>query len=293
MFGAAAGDPANPAYTFAMKVTDPRRARMLLLDGDTARYAAQEAAGMTFLVPKVHPNDQKLAVALSTNGFLLVGRNREDVQKLGPYVVRTLPSRPLATDSAAVIDVPRSALGTVLKPRLEHAWQDAKAFLHLEDERMRKDRGGRAPDFGDPTAIIGAIDPIITRRIAVLGDLAELRIAIDVADDAAFVTTTMKPQGGAAKEWIDGMSLGDPAPLLALPATSALALVTRDGEAQRAAQLEELEKGVTSALGPRLKDEDKKRFHDVLADASKARGDTLALAISLDEPTGSLLRSKE
>jgi hypothetical protein len=290
MFGAAAGDPARPAFTFAMKVTDPRRARMLLVDGETARYAPQESPGMTFLVPKTHPQDQKLAVALSANGFLLVGYTRADVEKLGPYVARTLPSRPLATDTAAVIDVPRSALGTVLKPRLERAWQDAKAFLHLEDERMRKERGGRAPDFGDPSAIIAAVDPIITRRISVVGDLAALRITIDVADDAAFVTTTMKPQGGAAKEWIDGMTIGDATPLLSLPATSAFALVTRDAEPSRNAQIEELEKGMTSALGPRLKDEDKKRLHDVFADVSKARGDTLAVAVSLDEPTGSIVR---
>lgn len=290
MFGAAAGDPTSPAFTFAMKITDPRRARMLLVDGDTARFTPSEATGMTFLVPKVHPQDQKLAVALSDNGFLLVGKTRPDVEKLGPYVVRTLPSRPLAAEYAAVIDVPRSALGSVLRPRLERAWQDAKEFLHVEDERMRKERGGRAPDFGDPGAIVAAVDPIIGRRIAVVGDLASVRIAIDIADDAAVITTTMKPEGAAAKEWIDGMSVGDPAPLLSLPATSALALVTRDAESARTAQTDEIEKGITSALGPRLKEEDKKKLHDVLADAAKARGDTLAIAVSLDEPAGSLLR---
>ncbi|HVH47456.1 MAG TPA: hypothetical protein VM925_34210, partial [Labilithrix sp.] len=94
---------------------------------------------------------------------------------------------------------------------------------------------------------------------------------------------------GAARKWVDAMKLGDASAVLALPAVSALAFSTRDGEADREEQSKELEKGITTSLGPRLKEPGK--IHDVFESVRKARDESVALSLSIDEPTGLLVRA--
>ena len=293
IYGVVAGDPGNPSYLVAMKLLDLRKARGVLVDGDTARYATRDAGAMTELVAKGDRNELPVAVGLSPNGYIMLAKRSEDLGKLAPYVTRTLPKRPLPTEGALVFDVPRAALGSVMKPKLDELWASAKSFLLAQDERMRRDHGGRAPDFGDPKAIVGAADAWVTRRIGVVGDLEKMRIAVDVIDDGVSVVATMTPAagGGVASKWTDGMKVGDVAPLGALPATSAVALLLRDGEDDRAEQDRALEQAVTSALGPRLAEADAKKLHDVVEDVTKARGDVLTSALSWDEPQGLSLRA--
>ncbi len=269
MFGAAAGKPTDPAVVLAIKLNDPRHARAVLgerPDGGRVR---------------------KLATALSPNGYLLVGPREADLERLGPYVTRTLPARSAsAPASAAVLEIPRTALANVIAPALDALWKEGKAFLLAQDERMRAERG-RAPDFGDPAAIVATLDAIVGARLAIVSDLEKIRVALDVTDDAAVITATLRPLAsarGPSRQWVDGMVLGDLGPVLALPATSALALVTRDGEAERAEQGKALEKAIATSLGPRLKEPAK--IHEVVEAVTQARDVPLALAISADEPSG-------
>jgi hypothetical protein len=293
IYGVVAGDPASPSYLVAMKLLDLRKARAVLADGDTARYATRDAGAMTELVAKGQGNELPVAVGLSPNGYLLVARRSDDLGRLAPYVTRTLPKRPLPAEGALVFDVPHAALGTVMKPKLDDLWASAKSFLLDSDERMRRNHGGRAPDFGDPKAIVGAADGWVTRRIGVIGDLEKMRIAVDVIDDGVSIVSTMTPAagGGIATKWTDGMKVGDLAPLGALPATSAAALLTRDGEDDRAEQGHALEQAVTSAFGPRLAEGDAKKLHDVIEDVTKARGDVVTTAMAWDDPQGLTLRA--
>jgi hypothetical protein len=293
IYGVVAGDPTSPSYLVAMKLLDLRKARAVLADGDTARYGTRDAGAMTELVAKGQGNELPVAVGLSPNGYLLVARRSDDLARLAPYVTRTLPKRPLPTEGAVVFDVPRAALGTVMKPKLDELWASAKSFLLESDERMRRNHGGRAPDFGDPKAIIGVADGWVTRRLGVIGDLEKMRIAVDVIDDGVSIVSTMTPAagGGIATKWTDGMKVGDLAPLGALPATSAAALFMRDGEEDRAEQGHALEQAVTSALGPRLAEGDAKKLHDVIEDVTKARGDVVTTALAWDDPQGLTLRA--
>ena len=217
---------------------------------------------------------------------------RRNLARLAPHVTRTLPQRPVPAEGSLVLDVPRAALGSLVKPKLEQLWGVAKSFLVAEDERMRRNHGGRPPDFGDPKPIIGAADSWMTRHIAVVGNLEKMRVALDVVEDGLSVVTTMTPVagGGPAASWTGAMKTGDTAPLGTLPATSAVALMTRDSEEARAEQVRELETALASALGTRLADADAKKLHAVLEDATKARGDVLTSALVWDEPQGLLFR---
>lgn len=292
MYGAVAGDPARAGFVLAMKLSDLRKARGVLVDGDTARYATRDTGGMTELLPKGQGSPPSIVLAISPNGYLLLARRSEDLTTLGAYVTRTLPRRRLPEGGSIVLDVGRTALGSLVKPKLEELWSGAKGYLLAEDERMRRDHGGRAPDFGDPKAIVGAVDAWVSRRIAVFGDLEKMRVALDPAEDGISIVTTLTPAagGGVASKWTDAMKIGDLGPLGSLPAASAVALLVRDGEEERADQGRELEKTLTSSLGPRLAEGDAKKLHDVFDDFTKARGDVLTSALVWDEPQGLSLR---
>ncbi|MBX3189729.1 MAG: hypothetical protein KF819_22075 [Labilithrix sp.] len=296
LFGVVAGDPAAPGFALAMKLSDLRKARALLVDGDTARYSPREVAGLTELVPKGEEAPSKdaprLAIGVTKGSYLVVASNADELAKLGPYVTRTLPTRPLPEGGAIVVDVPRASIASVLKPKVEELWEGAKAYLLAEDARVRRDRG-RAPDFGDPAAIVAAVDAYAVERIAVLADLEKMRIDIDVVDDGVVIDARMVPlaSGGPARVWTDAMTTGDTAPIVSLPATSAVAALLRDGEAQRVEGLRGFEKGIASSLGARLAEADGKKLHDVVEGWIKAGPSTLSASLFWDEPRGLFLRA--
>lgn len=293
-FGVVAGDPADAGWAFAVRLHDVRRARGMMVDGETARFTARDVAGLTELLPKAAgpapPGPG--ALGITRGGFLIIARDSAELARLGPYASRTLPTRPLPAEGAAVIDVPRAAVDGRLRPSLERAWADAKQFLLATDETSRREHGGRAPDYGDPKAIVAAIDALVSRRLAVFGDLERLRVALDLGEDGAFLLATMTPRapGGPAAKWIDGMRTGDAADVLAMPAVSALAMTTRDTESERDEQAQELERTVTTSLGARLAEGDARRLHGVVLDWTKARGETVGFALDWDEPRGLFLR---
>lgn len=290
-FGVVAGDPASPSVLFAVKLADLRKMRSTLVNGETARYASRDAGGMTELIAKGSNTPAPLALGISPSGYLLIARTSEELGRLGPYVSRTLPKRPLPAEGAIVIDVPKAALAALVKPKLEALWAGLQTWLLGEDDRMRRTRG-RAPDFGDPKAIVAALDGWVTRRIAIVADLEKLRVAVDFGDDGVSILATMTPNaaGGVAATWTDAMKLGDTAPLAVLPRASAVALLLRDDENDRADQAREAESLVTRALGDRLADGDAKKLHDIGVDYTKARADVLGASLLWDDPQGLLVR---
>ena len=290
-YGVVAGDPASPSVLFAVKLADVRKMRSTLVDGDTARFSSRDAGGMTELIAKGSNNEAPLALGISPSGYLLIARTAEELGRLGPYVSRTLPKRPVPAEGAIVIDVPKAALGAILKPKLASLWAGLETWLLGEDEKMRRARG-RAPDFGDPKAIVAALDGWVTRHIAVVADLEKLRVAVDFGDDGVTILTTMTPSaaGGVAAKWTDAMKLGDTAPLAALPSNAAVALLLRDDESDRADQAKETETLVTGALGERLAQADAKKLHEIGVDYTKGRADVLSAALLWDDPQGLLVR---
>ncbi len=288
--GTVVGDPAAPRYLLALKLADPRKTRARLVEGDAARFASRDAGNAVELLAK-RGGPSLVALGLSPNGYLLVAGASADLERLGPYVTRSL-SRMVSSDAIAV-DIPRAALGSLVTSQLGGLWAKAKAFLLAEDERMRRGHGGREPDHGDPKAIVAALDGWVTRRIAIVSDLEKVHIGIDVSNDGISFAGTMTPlaSGGAAAKWTDAMAVGDATPVANLPAASALALLTRDNEADRVDQAREVEKLVTGALGPRLSESAAKRLHTVMEDNGKARADLLTAAVLWDDPRGFVLRA--
>src|SRR5262249_53310766 len=140
-------------------------------------------------------------------------------------------------------------------PQLASLWSQAKAFLAKADARQRESHGGRAPDFGDPAAIVATLDGMVTARLATFGELDHARAAVDLGDSGVTMRATLTPSEGKgpARQWVDAMHVGDASPLLSLPSASQIAFAMRDSEGSRAQQAADLERAVVSALGERLK----------------------------------------
>jgi hypothetical protein len=251
---------AGTKIAIAMRLVDARRARSLLGD-----------AG-----PK-----KDFAFVLTEDGWAVVARTRSEIDALAPYLTKTLPARPVPA-GAIVIDVVGPALASVLGD----AWNRGKAYLEAQDARMRAERG-RAPDFGDPAAILRALDGIVRARLAVLGDVKRAHLVVDVDADGIIANGTIAKPTGEALAWAKAMSVGDASELRALPASAALAIAMRDDEASIRAQGESLRSFVTTAFRPK----DPAVLDRAVTLATKARGETSAVAVLLDEPQGAFLES--
>ena len=272
MYGIVAGDPADPAMLLAIRLVDVRKARTTLaIDAGAGEH------GMAVLPSR---RGATIVSALTESGWLLVGRRASDFD-LGAWLTR---ARPLTTEPVG-LDIPKSALAALL-PMLAARWKDGRQYLLAEDARMRAERG-RAPDFGDPAAIVGVLDRWIDRKLAILGDLDGIRVALDPTAAALVAVATLPPsKDGPSHAWLERMIVGDAAPVLALPSSALVALSTRDADAARQDQAAGLEDALKTALGPRLKDP--APLHEILAEATKARGDVAALAF---DEGGALLRA--
>jgi hypothetical protein len=289
-YGVLSDDPADPSWAVALKLVDPRRAKMIITD-DAGRFTAREGAGFTELVPRGDAGAPTNGLALTRSGYLVVTKSSADLPKLAGYVSRTLPAQKLP-EGGIIVDVSRRAIETVLAPKAESLWGVAKEWLHAQDAAGRRSHGGRAPDYGDPEAIVGVLDGAVASRITTLKDLDHVRFVFDIEDEDVVLSATLTPRagGGPASKWIDGMLVGDANDVLAMPSDSALALTTRDSEPTRAAQAAGFENALETSAGMRLGDAGVQRVKDLSADATKARGDVLGFALGWDEPRVTFLR---
>lgn len=282
------GGPGEASWAVAMKLVEPRKARILLVEAENARYQAKVERGMTILTSKGLP--LHAALGLGNGGWLIVARNPDDLLRLGPYVHRTLPTRPKGR-SSLLIEAPRAALSDPLKVSLSHLWTDFRTEKEKDDAKMREAHGGRAPDFGDPKAILEILDGRVQDYLAIIGDLESAKMAIDAGEDdvRALVTMTPAAGGGRATQMVKEMRPGDAAPLLDVAGDASIALFTRDDAEERKTSAKRIEDGIAKTLAERLPEADRKKLHGVLEGWSTSRGEWLTAAYVGGKPRGVLL----
>ena len=281
-----AGDPAAPSWVLAARLVEARRARPLY-EGTTAVLDAHDGgAGLVLLAERQDtralPPGRHEVVGIAPGGWVVIGQSAAALADLAPYATRTLPLRPPARESIT-FDVPPSALAGSLATAAARGWSDAERAMLEDDRALRAAHDGRAPDFGDPRAIVSALDGWTQRKIAALRDLRGAHVAIDVTDDdvSAVVTASPASQGGAASAMVAALRTGDSAPLARVPRGTELAILTRDDAAGRAGEAADLEGALVATLGPRLAAADARRVHAAFEDWTGARGDWATLALAL------------
>lgn len=278
------------AWALGLPLSDGARATRLLLDADVARYTARPVGGMRVLARKERPLDVAAALA---RGWLLLAHDEGDLERLGPYVYRTMPTLPPPSSSASlVLSAPQEALSGPLLRRLSSQWAEARASLLARDTEARARHGGRAPDFADPRAIVDALDAAVQRRISWVAQARSARLEIDAGDDDVHADVFVTPAAGDAGDGaLDAVRPGDTRPLAAAPRDALVALLVRDDPTSRAADAGDLAAALGHALGPRLGDDDARAMRAALADWARGRGDWVAAGLSWGDAHAGWLRT--
>jgi hypothetical protein len=279
-----AGAPTAPSWAIAARLVEERKARALY-EGEAARFDVQPAGeGISLLVPKGRTLGRGPVAAIAQGGWFVLARSADDLAALAPYATRTLPVASPADgtrDEAISIDVPKEALAGPIAAALAQSWSAAENQMLADDRALRDQHGGRAPDFGDPRAIVKSLDDSIQKKLAVLGDLAGVHVGVLVGDDDVRAVIAGDPASiaGAAASLASSFAPGDLAPVLALRRDVAGVLFERQDRAGRTADSARFEASLASALGARLTPPDEKRLHTAIDDWTKSRGDWSTLAV--------------
>jgi hypothetical protein len=281
------------AWALALPLSDGARAASQLLAGDASRYTSRTEGNLRVISRVGGP--LPAAVALVPGGrWLLVARDEAALLALGPYTYRTLPTKPPPSSSAfAVAVAPRSALGGPIAAALLSQWLAAKGWLTARDEEERARHGGRAPDFGDPRAILDAADAAIRARVNLLSEARDARLELDVAEDRVRADLAVAPADAeaGASGLADSMHPGDALPLARAPSDSVVAVLLRDDAAARAEGARDLAALLARVIGERLKPDDERAMRVALDDWARGRGDWVTAAIPWGETRGMFVRT--
>jgi len=227
----------------------------------------------------------RLAVGLA-RGFLLVASSEAELGRLAPYAWRTMPTLPAPASPAAVV---ASLEHEALAAHATSAWEHARAFLSERDREQRARHGGRAPDFGDPKAIVDAADVVVKRRAAFLAGAREASFTLEASNDSLVADLEIAPGDDAGP--LSALSPGDVRPLAEAPADAVLSLLVRDPIAVRADDAVEIAATLAHALGSRESEEDSRAIGSAIDAWAKGRGDWLEVSLTASQARAARLTS--
>jgi hypothetical protein len=215
-----------------------------------------------------------------SGNYLVLASSNKALARSAPFVTRTLPKRAMPEDDL-VATIGHKALAGPVKARLDQLWKAWKKDREAEDVTMRKQHGGSAPDFGDPTQALADIESKTDRFFSILGDLEDAQLALHIQDAAYRATLSMKASSrtGPAATEIASMSVGGAEPLLSLPASVSAALLTRDSQQLREESASSQVEAISKVLGGRLDENDKTKVANAFHSWSKGRGDWLTAGL--------------
>ncbi len=279
--GAVVNDESGaPTVVLGMHVRDPRELVANLVTGSDARFravpGAPGAVEMLEPVPGKASKDVRLGVVGS---YLLAASDASALESAGPYVGRTLPKRSMP-GGGVVLVAGHKALAGPIAARVNKAWQAYRDKLVASDQALRAQHGGRAPDFGDPTAAMLGAGAAVESFVAVLQTTDELRLVVDPLEGRVDARLEMSPsKSGAAADLVQSMVVGPMQGLTALPLSTGVAVESRTSKASRAESAKSTAGALAKLFGDWLKDADRKKLDTALDDFAAGRGDDVAAAI--------------
>jgi hypothetical protein len=222
--------------------------------------------------------------------WVLVGSDRRAIVELGPYAYRTLPTRPLPkADLAATAR--HAALAGPIRAFVDREWRTVHAFLLDKDAEQRRAHGGRAPDLGDPKALVDELDAIEAAYATRVTDMdhADATLVLD-ADSVHARVTLAPPRAGEARSWFDDLRGGPTEPLASSSAGALATLYWRSDPAARERAAKETAETLTRMIGARIPEGDEKKMGAALDGIARARGDWAVATAAGGAQTGGLLR---
>lgn len=270
--------PDQLAVVLGIHVKSGRELIAALTTGNDPRFAAKmdAASGVTLLEPKRGAVDMALGMV---GNHLIAAQTEDHLKRFGPFVARTLPKRELPAEGI-VANVPKKALSGPLAKKVRARWKAFSTELEQQDRKNREQRGGRAPDFGDPLVALRGVGAAVEGIAKALESSRHGRLVVLPRDDRLEARLELETEpGGDAARALEQMAVGDLAPLLALPLGMDAVVVNRTTAAGREESARSLAEGAASLFGDRLKAADKKKLEQVALDLAAGRGDVASYGL--------------
>ena len=281
LVGALASTPSRRLVSaVGIHVRSGREVVAVLTTGNSATHTAQrsERSGVTVLTAKDTARTGGPALGVLEN-YLLIATVASDLERLGPFVARTLPTREMPTVALRVA-APAAALEGPAAEWFEQEWKAYRKALEQKDRRNRIAHGGRAPDFGDPAVALVGMDAAAEGVTQVLRSARAAELHLDPQPDGmrALLRVTAREQGVAARVVAD-MAVGDLGPLFLLPKSALVAVLTRSTASGRRASAKSTAGGLQRLFGDRLGQKDREFVETTLDRLARGRGDHTAYAL--------------
>jgi hypothetical protein len=278
-------DADPPRWVLALPLRSGRELTAALTTGSNPTHRAGETGDPTVVLLErtgEAPSSPSLGV---TGNSLLIATRSGDLEQFGPYAARGLGRRAMPTGPIELV-MTQESLRRYLIPRLRARWLEERERLQALARSDRAQHGGRAPDFGDPGAVISALNAGIDRVLAGLGASRQIRLRVDLGPERLVFVGELEPEPeGPAQDLVAGLSVGDARALLALPAGAEVAATWRTHRAQRERAAATVVDGIGRLFGERLVAADHARLARWAADAARSVGDRAAIGW-LDPPEG-------
>ncbi len=308
----AAGDAGDVGWAVSVRLTETGARQMgMPTAASRAGFSERVERGMRVFTRTDPPLPAAIGIA---QGWLVVARDERDLLESGPYLAGTLAapvsSASRAPSASLVATVPHGALVGPIAAALSSSWVAARAWL-LEQGRSERERHrGRQPDFGDPDAIVAALEHAAEGRLATIAGARALRIEAETGtDDVTVDVRAVTGDAGDASASVEGDAsasterdasasvegdasastpLGDASPLGEAPADSSLAFLFRDDVEERVASVQGATAVLAEVLSSRLSDLEAREVDAALEAWSRARGNWMAVGMggAIDEALG-------
>lgn len=283
------GDGVGLHWAVALRANEAAALSWAGADAGTFVRAAHDEAEMKIFEP-ARPDGP--AVGVPPGNFIVVASSRADLVRLGPYAFRTLPTRALPKDPARIA-LTHDGVGRLVAIAAAR-WSDAKADLLAKDDEQRKAHGGRAPDHGDPRALVAAVDGWIGRWLDAGRDMRAGELVVEPIEGSEralgleLLGTPDAPDGAAATA-LARVHPGEVRALESAPDGALAALELRSDAAERSATATDLATVGESVF--RLSPSETKDLGADLAAWADARADETVVGFALSPSRALFVRA--
>lgn len=279
VWGALSREGGGPVVvTLAVHVASGRELLAELTSGAAPAFVAGTPdSGVTPLKAKATEPAYHFAVF---KNHLIASTSPEQAHQSARFLVDVVGKRP-RPDAALLISARQPALKGSLVDLARAKWRAYRQQLH-DSEELARQRLGRPPDFGDPGALLAALDSGVEALLAVLASSRELTFGVRFAGDDVLLGFEAVPEAvGAARDLVRGQVVGSAAPLARLPRDSVLALLSRSASAERRRTATETLARLKGVFGARLSERDQEQLAELLGQWATGRGDETSVSLLL------------
>jgi hypothetical protein len=267
VLGVGVAPPGAPA-AFVLGVRLSRGSDLVgeLASGQGAAFRAERDGSLTVLA---RPSGGTVLGVV--DDWLLASQDERALRTAGVYVARGLGARSLP-DAPLTLEASRAALAGPVAAALRERWTALRAGLE-QDARDARAARGRAPDFADPSALLGVADGAVGALLELVASTERLRLTVRPEPSHLELAMSLAPvANGALARSIASLEVGGLEPLLGLPSGVILGALSRSSDAERARAAEKPADALRAVLGARLPEKDAAPLAEALRSFHQGRG---------------------